>query len=169
MLLMGDEVRRSQGGNNNAYCQDNEVGWFNWELVDRNADLLVFVKGLISLIHKYEIFKIEYLLATPEDIEEPHITWHGVKLNQPDWSEDSRSLAFTLLHPSAKEVIHVMVNAYWKGLRYQVPDPKGKHWYKVVDTSLEAPDDLIMAGHGQPCKNKYIRVPDRSITILIAQ
>jgi len=169
MLLMGDEVRRSQGGNNNAYCQDNEVGWFNWELVERNAGLLQFVKGLIALTHKYEIFKIEYLLATPDDIEEPHITWHGVRLRKPDWSEDSRSLSFTLLHPTANEVIHVMVNAYWKSLRFQVPDPKGQNWYKIVDTSMDTPDDLVAPGKAEPFNKKLITVPDRSIIILVAQ
>ena len=169
MLLMGDEVRRSQGGNNNAYCQDNEIGWFNWDLVDKNSDLLDFVKGLISFIQQREIFKIEDLLATSEDIDEPHITWHGVKLNEPDWSENSQSLSFTLFHPEAKEAVHVMVNAYWKNLKFQIPDLKGISWFKVIDTSASTPNDFIEVGKGEIESKKLINVKDRSIIVLIAQ
>lgn len=169
MLLMGDEVRRSQGGNNNAYCQDNEVGWFNWDLVDKNSDLLDFVKGLISFIEQREIFKIEDLLSTPEDIDEPHISWHGVELNKPDWSKNSQSLAFTLLHPEANETIHVMVNAYWKNLKFQIPDLNGNSWFKVVDTSALAPNDFFEVGKGEISSKKIITVKDRSIIVLMAQ
>jgi isoamylase len=169
MLLMGDEVRRSQQGNNNTYCQDNEIGWFNWDLVNENADLLNFVKGLISCTQRKEIFKIENLLATPEDIDEPHISWHGVKLNKPDWSENSRSLAFTLFHPEANETIHVMVNAWWKTLKYQIPEAKGKKWYKVVDTAAAAPDDFFEECKGNVVNKKIIAVQDRSILILMAK
>ena len=169
MLLMGDEVRRSQGGNNNVYCQDNEKGWFNWDLVNDNADLLNFVKGLISFTQQKEIFKIENLLASPEDIDEPHITWHGVELNKPDWSENSRSLAFTLFHPESNEVIHVMVNAYWKDLKFHIPDLKGKQWIEVVDTSSRAPNDFFKVGKGRITGKKLINVKDRSILILMAK
>lgn len=169
MILMGDEVRRSQGGNNNAYCQDNKVGWFNWELVNQNADLLNFVKGVISFTKQMEIFKIEDLLATSEDIDEPHITWHGVELNKPDWSENSHSLAFTLFHPEAKETIHVVVNAFWKNLKYQIPKLKGKKWHKVVDTSALAPNDFFEFGKGEIVEKKLITVKDRTIIVLVAQ
>ena len=169
MILMGDEVGRSQGGNNNAYCQDNKVGWFNWELVDQNADLLNFVKGVISFTKQMEIFKIEDLLATSEDIDEPHIAWHGVELNKPDWSDNSHSLAFTLFHPEAKETIHVVVNAFWKNLKYQIPKLKGKKWHKVVDTSALAPNDFFEFGKGEIVEKKLITVKDRTIIVLVAQ
>ena len=168
MLLMGDEVRRSQGGNNNTYCQDNEKGWFDWELVKKNADLLNFVKGLISFTRTKKIFKIEDLLATPEDIDEPHITWHGTRLNKPDWSENSRSLAFTLFHPEANETIHVVVNAYWKDLKFQLPQLKKNSWYKIVDTSASAPGDFFKVGEGEMIDGKTIVIKDRSIMILMA-
>ena len=166
MLLMGDEVLRTQKGNNNAYCQDNEVGWFDWDLVTRNSGLLSFVKGLISFTQKYEIFKIEELLATTEDIDEPHIAWHGVELNKPDWSKNSKSLAFSLFHPEANEVIHVMVNAYWKSLKFQIPVLKRKQWHKVVDTSASSPNDFANVGEGEIVNRKFMNVMDRSIIIL---
>ncbi len=168
MLLMGDEVRRTQNGNNNAYCQDNEVSWFDWELVNKNERLLEFVKGLISFTQGLEIFKIEDLLASFEDIEEPHITWHGIELNKPDWSENSQSLAFTLLHPQAGEIVHVMVNAFWKSLKFQIPQLKEKKWYKVVDTAEEAPNDFTEVGKGKKIDKRLLTINDRSIIVLMA-
>ncbi len=169
MLLMGDEVRRTQQGNNNAYCQNNEVGWFDWDLVKKNGDLLNFVKGLIVCTQQKEIFRIEDILATSEDIDEPHITWHGIKLNEPDWYSSSQSLAFTLIHPEAKEIIHVMVNAYHKELSFQIPVLKEKMWYKMVDTSAAAPNDFARVGRGETVKRNSIKVKDRSIIVLMAQ
>ncbi|MCG8309883.1 MAG: glycogen debranching protein GlgX [Cytophagales bacterium] len=169
MLLMGDEVRRSQRGNNNTYCQDNATGWFDWELVKKHADLLGFVKGLIAFTLNKKIFKIKDLLATPEDIDEPHITWHGVHLNKPDWSENSRSLAFTLFHPAANEIIHVIVNAYWKKLKFQIPKLVEKKWYKIVDTSEVAGKDFSALGKGATIDQRKIQVPDRSIIVMMAK
>ena len=169
MLLMGDEVRRSQGGNNNTYCQDNETGWFDWDLVIKNRDLLSFTKGLINFTQNKKIFKIEDLLATPEDIDEPHITWHGTELKNPDWSENSKSLAFTLFHPEANEIIHVIVNAFWKNLKFQIPTLKGKKWHKIVDTSATSPNDFFDLGKGETVQRTKINVSDRSIMVLMAK
>lgn len=169
MLLMGDEVRRSQHGNNNAYCQDNELSWLDWELMKQNADLLRFVKGLISFTQNLEIFRIENLLATSEDIEEPHITWHGVTLYQPDWSDNSLSLAFTLFHPKANERIHVMVNSYWKALEFQIPKIENSDWYKIIDTSAPSPDDFTALENGMKMRPKSMKVANRSIVILMAK
>jgi len=169
MLLMGDEVRRTQRGNNNTYCQNNDVGWFDWDLVDKNRDLLNFVKGMIACTQQKEIFRIEDILASSEDIDEPHITWHGIKLHKPDWSDNSQSLAFTLIHPDAKEIIHVMVNAYHKELSFQLPPLTGKHWFKMVDTAAAAPEDFNFVGKGEEILQSSIDVQDRSIIVLMAQ
>jgi len=169
MLLMGDEVRRTQRGNNNAYCQDNELGWFDWSLVEKNADLLRFTKNLICFSQKKAIFKIENILATTEDIDDPHIAWHGTQINKPDWSKDSHSLAFTLFHPQAKETIHVMVNAFWETLKFQLPTLKEQSWYKVVDTSSVSPKDFCKAGEGEVIDRSIMKVRDRSIVVLVAK
>lgn len=168
MILMGDEVRRTQRGNNNAYCQDNAISWFDWELVNKNQGLLDFVKGLIVFSQQLEIFKIENLLAIPEEIDEPHITWHGVELNSPDWSKDSHSLAFTLYHPQANETLHIMVNAFWESLIFQIPPVKGKVWRKVIDTSMSSPKDFQQPGKGDKIANSIIKVLDRSVVVLMA-
>jgi isoamylase len=169
MLLMGDEVRRTQKGNNNAYCQDNEIGWFDWDLVNKNADLLEFTKSLICFTQKLEIFRIEDLLATSEDIDDPHIAWHGVELDRPDWSKNSRSLGFTLYHPKAGECIHVMVNAYWDTLKFQIPKLVHQNWYKVVDTSAKSPYDFCKPGLGEKINQSALKVMDRSIIVLMAR
>jgi glycogen operon protein len=169
MLLMGDEVRRTQKGNNNAYCQDNEIGWFDWDLVQKNSELLTFARNIIYFTQKLQMFKIEDLLATPEDIDEPHITWHGIELNKPDWSKNSHSLAFTLYHPVARETVHVMVNAFWDTLKFQIPALKEQKWYKVIDTSVEAPNDFCKPGGGQKLDRKVVKVKDRSIMLLMAK
>ena len=131
--------------------------------------MLDFTKGLIAFTQEREIFKIEDLLASSEDIDEPHIAWHGIELNKPDWSKHSRSLAFTLFYPDANEVIHVMVNAYWKSLKFQIPDSKGKSWYKVVDTAASTPKDFSAVGKGEIISKKSIPIKDRSIIVLMAQ
>ncbi len=98
MILMGDEVRRTQQGNNNAYCQNNELSWFDWRNIESNLGLFRFVKNGISLIQGLEVFRLEKALA-PTAGRDPYLVWHGIELHQPDWSDDSHYLAFTLAYP----------------------------------------------------------------------
>jgi isoamylase len=124
MLLMGDEIRRSQLCNNNAYCQDNEVSWFDWSSIDKYADLRNFTKSLISFTQATTIFRQERILATTTTTTAPQITWHGTRLGQPDWGDDSHSLAFSLYYPECGEHLHVMLNAYWQPLTFDLPPPR---------------------------------------------
>ena len=96
MLSMGDEVRRTQGGNNNAYCQDNETSWFDWSLVASNADLLRFVKAVITVRMGLDLTTFRHGLSLREFVERLQVQFHGVRLHQPDWSDASHSLAMTL-------------------------------------------------------------------------
>lgn len=96
MLSMGDEVRRTQGGNNNANCQDNQTSWFDWSLSASNADLLRFVKGVITVRMGLDLTTFRHGLSLREFVERLQVQFHGVRLHQPDWSEDSHSLAMTL-------------------------------------------------------------------------
>ena len=143
MLLMGDEVRHTQLGNNNAYCQDNELSWFDWSLVETNQGLLNFVKKLIHFIQGLEIFRQENFLQVTHASSEPHLIWHGTKLGQPDWGEDSHAIAFSLSHPASGEHLHVMLNAYWEPLNFELPPLEpGNYWHRIVDTALPAPNDF---------------------------
>lgn len=143
MLLMGDEIRHTQFGNNNAYCQDNELSWFDWSLVEKNQDLLRFVKKLIQFVGELKIFRSKQFLQVDKEGSQPYIIWHGQRLQQPDWSDNSRCLAFSLCHPEHEERLHVIFNAYWEPLEFELPSLKlGNAWYRIVDTSLPAPEDF---------------------------
>ncbi len=140
MLLMGDEVRRTQKGNNNAYCQDNEISWFDWDLIQSHKDLLRFVKGVIGFYHKNKLFQTDEYWTLPGG---PDIYWHGVKLEKPDWCNDSHTLAFELVHPDCNEHLHVMINAYREPLYFEIPTLSSKElWYRVFDTFLSPPQDF---------------------------
>ncbi|AFY76141.1 glycogen debranching enzyme GlgX [Pleurocapsa sp. PCC 7327] len=167
MLLMGDEVRRSQKGNNNAYCQDNELSWFDWSAVAKETDLLRYVKGLIKLVQSFKIFQEERLLEVASETHKPHLVWHGVKLEQPDWGYDSHSLAFTLRHPAADERLHVMLNAYWEPLTFELPLlGYCDGWHRIIDTSLASPDDFCDPKTAPPVRGEQYQVMARSTVIL---
>jgi len=170
MLLMGDEVRRTQQGNNNAYCQDNEMSWFDWGGVERHAGLLRFVRGLIHFTQAREIFREERFWTATERGEAPHISWHGVSLEQPDWGYDSHSLAFTLRHPEGGDHLHVMLNAYWEPLMFELPPlPTGERWHRIVDTALPTPGDFSDPEAARPMDGDRYRVEARSAVLLMAQ
>lgn len=145
MILMGDEVRRTQLGNNNAYCQDNELSWFDWSLVEKNKDLFRFVKLLIEVRLQRDTTKLEFGMSLRELLDRPLITWHGVKLNQPDWSDNSHSIAMTVQSLSGKIAMHYMINAYTAPLDFELPTlHHGKlcSWSRWIDTSLPSPEDI---------------------------
>lgn len=171
MLLMGDEIRHSQRGNNNAYCQNNELSWFDWTAVERETDLLRFTKGLIHVIQTLKVFGIEHLLrVTSTWHAEPHIVWHGCRLHQPDWSEQSHSLAFTLCHPAAGERIHVMLNAYWEALVFDMPNlSRSERWHRMVDTALHPPHDFCYPAEAPPVEGYLYPVSPRSSVVLISR
>ncbi|HEY9640368.1 MAG TPA: hypothetical protein V6C57_07785, partial [Coleofasciculaceae cyanobacterium] len=99
---------------------------------------------------------------------EPHIVWHGVKLGQPDWGEDSHSLAFTLRHPEAGEHLHILLNAYWEPLVFELPPlDKGEAWHQVVDTALPSPDDISLPEVAPRVKSNTYRVMARSSVVLM--
>ena len=170
MLLMGDEVQRTQRGNNNAYCQDNEMSWFDWGGVERHAGLLRFVQGLIHFTQAREIFREERFWTATEGGQEPHITWHGVRLEQPDWGHDSHTLAFTLCHPEGGDHLHVMLNAYWEPLAFELPPlPARERWHRIVDTALLAPDDFSDPEAAPTINGDRYQVGARSAVVLMAQ
>lgn len=169
MLLMGDEVRRSQLGNNNAYGQDNQLSWFDWSDREKNADMLGFVRSLIHFIQARQIFRQEKLLLSSSNTQNPYINWHGVQLGQPDWGYDSHSLAFTLHHPESGEHLHIMLNAYWESLTFELPPLSSrKGWHRIVDTALSSPADFCDLPEAPLIKEYNYQVTARSSVILMA-
>ena len=121
MILMGDEVRRTQHGNNNAYCHDNEVGWFDWDLVAKHVDVHRFVETP----HRATApARLRARAGSPDPIDlirEASKGWHGTKLNEPDWSDHSHSVAFSAELQQENRLVHLIFNAYWEPLQFQLP------------------------------------------------
>ena len=168
MLLMGDEVRRTQHGNNNAYCQDNELSWFDWTALEPQAGLLRFVSGLVHFVQSREIFREERFWS--KNGKQAHISWHGVRLGQPDWGDNSHSLAFSLRHPGGNDQLHIMLNAYWEPLLFELPPlPAESCWYRIVDTALPSPHDFCPPAEAPLVAQDGYPVVARSAVILLAQ
>ena len=169
MILMGDEVRRTQNGNNNAYCQNNELGWFDWSLISKHSDLLRFFKGIIRFTREHQIFQIETLIQDDPTSDLPNISWHGTQLGQPCWDDDSYHLALSLHHPQADEFLHIMLNAYWKPLSFELPKlSPHKNWHRIVDTALVAPFDFSDLKVASLIQVDYYQVQPRSLVMLMA-
>jgi isoamylase len=146
MILMGDEVRRTQYGNNNAYCQDNETSWFDWALVSKHADVHRFVRLLIARRILRDKDPESQRISLTQLIRQANKDWHGVKLLQPDWSDHSHSVAFGLELRKEKIHCHLIFNAYWEPLEFELPfagSAETDPWRRWIDTSLESPDDIV--------------------------
>jgi glycogen operon protein len=143
MLLMGDEVRRTQQGNNNAYCQDDEISWFDWTLVDRYADVLRFVRVLNAFRKQRDVVVEGSTLNLNELLQRAKIRWSGVALDQPDWNDQSHSLAMTIESLRARFLFHCLFNAYTGPLTFELPivEPGDEPWRRCVDTALASPED----------------------------
>ncbi len=146
MLLMGDEARRSQQGNNNAYCQDSEISWLNWTRLEKYPDVHRFVRQLIAIRLQPDpdqgYLKDQTLNQIFARFE---IKFHGVRLDQPTWSDADRSLALTVQDPEGGVFGYFIFNAYGESLEFELPPLKegeSQAWYRWLDTYLEAPADI---------------------------
>ncbi|HWU41583.1 MAG TPA: hypothetical protein VN203_28335, partial [Candidatus Acidoferrum sp.] len=170
MLLMGDEVRRTQRGNNNAYCQDSEISWFDWRLLDRHPDVLRFIQQLASFRLRRDASE-EAGLTLNELLRRGQVQWHGVKLNRPDWGGPSHSLACTFRSIKGRFLIHLMINAYWEPLEFELP-PAGESaasaWHRWIDTALDSPDDLCEWASAPAVTVAGYPVKPRSVVVLFA-
>ncbi|MDO6764243.1 glycogen debranching protein GlgX [Agarivorans sp. 1_MG-2023] len=167
MITMGDEVKRTQGGNNNAYCQDNETSWFDWTLVDKNPELLRFVRELIKLRRYDDVLEEKIHLSLSDVIHDANIEWHGVKQGQPDWSENSHSVAMTMLDPYSKDRMYMVFNSYWEELEFEVPSIEG-HWFMLVNTSAKSPEDVYDFKTAPMLETGSVKVAARSVMIFVA-
>lgn len=135
MLLGGDEFRRSQLGNNNAYCQDNETSWYDWRLADRNADLIRFVRGVIALRKRHPVLSAERFYT------ESDISWFGVDGQAPDWDGRSNRLACVIRDDRKDSKLCLLFNGTLQPCHFNLPAEVGG-WRLLVDTFRHSPDDL---------------------------
>jgi glycogen operon protein len=169
MLQMGDEVRRTQQGNNNAYCQDNEISWFNWNLCSTNEGLLRFVRNMIRVRLNFNQGTKGDRITLEEYLSKARIEWHGVELGKPDWGNSSHSIALTLHDMAVDQVRYIAINAYWQPLEFELPPANGDSsvaWLRLIDTSLPSPNDIVDEGKGSPVVGSNYLVNPRSIVML---
>jgi glycogen operon protein len=166
MLMMGDEIRRTQFGNNNAYCQNNEVSWFDWSLCQRYADLHRFVQLLIQLRLRFAANPRGNILSLAEFIKRAKIQWHGVQLWAPDLSVDSHTLAATV-YLENEGGFHLMVNAYWEPLSFSLPAVSEGFgpWRRLIDTFQDAPSGFLEQ-EGETQGQTAYTVQSRSIVLM---
>jgi glycogen operon protein len=171
MILMGDEMRRSQCGNNNAYCQDNEISWLDWALLEKHADVHHFVQLLIRrrLLRDEDAERQRKPLN--QLVQEAIKSWHGVKLNQADWSDDSHRLALSVEVEKENLLFYMILNAHWDPHDFELPavDRASQgSWRRWIDTSLEMPDDIVEWQNAAPIPTGSYRAGARSTVVLIA-
>ncbi|KAB2905735.1 MAG: glycogen debranching protein GlgX [Anaerolineae bacterium] len=170
MILGGDEIRRTQLGNNNAYCQDNQISWYDWTLLDHYGDLFRFTKWMIQLRKDHPVFQRERYFSGEIDptTNFPDIEWHGIRLHKPDFGHYSHALAFTLAGLGVDNTFHVIVNSYWESLEFELPElPRGWYWLRLVDTTLPSPEDICEPGGEIPVTTSTYWAGARSIVILM--
>jgi glycogen operon protein len=179
MILMGDEVARTQHGNNNAYCHDTELSWLDWTLLDRNPDLLGFFKSCIAFRHAHPVLRNREHLHNADYVGSgrPDISWHGTRAWSPDWSGGSRILAFMLDGRHARggtvadDDVYVALNAHWEPHEFELPAPRdGRRWHVFANTGAPPPGDVWEPG-AEPLleDQRSMFIGPRSIVVLVGR
>jgi glycogen operon protein len=179
MILAGDEIGKTQQGNNNAYCQDNEISWIDWKLVDRNAELFNFCKSMIAFRKAHPTLRSDTLDNNPGNSagDYPALSWHGTSAWNADWSKDSRLLAFMALEKRNQRgtvkhsFIYVAMNMHWEAHDFELPRlPKDLSWHVFANTDMKPPSDIALPGREVIVENqaKFL-VGARSVVVLVGK
>jgi glycogen operon protein len=171
MILAGDEMGRSQRGNNNSYCQDNNISWLNWQGLVENKSLYRFFRLLIAFRKAHALLRHDSFMI--KDGLGLQIHWHGHQLGQPDWSFESRSLAAHMFGRHAKGIfpdIYLIANAHWETGAFQLPPLNHQKWHRFIDTGL--PGELAIMDDEQlqvlGDQSHYL-VSARTVVVLIGR
>ena len=171
MIVMGDEVRRTQRGNNNAYCQDNETSWFDRSLLSKHAHVHRFVKLLVARRLLRDVAPENHHESLNQLLRESNKAWHGVKLFQPGWSNSSHSIAFSAELKKPKQLFHMILNAHWEPLEFELPrlsEEAGGLCRRWIDTSLDSPDDIVEWQSAPSFSGTTYSAGPRSVVVLYA-
>jgi glycogen operon protein len=179
MILMGDEVARTQYGNNNAYCHDNEVTWLDWSLLEKNADLFRFFQTCIAFRRAHPVLRNKIHFQNRDYVGSgyPDISWHGVRSWNPDWSYASRTLAFLLCGKHARggtacdDYIYVAMNMHWEAHMFEVPSlPREMRWRIAINTSMPSPEDAWSPGQEPVASDQHnFLAGSRSVVVLVGR
>ncbi len=171
MILAGDEIARTQQGNNNAYCQDNDVSWINWDFAKENDGLLRFFQLMIAFRKRCPMLRRD-TFAVDSDTGF-HVTWHGTKRMSADWGPESRSVAmqWTKTHPDgSRDDLHFIAHAHWEHAVFELPEIGNRTWFRLVDTALPSPQDIATEGQEFPLASQdSYPIMSRSVAIFVAK
>ncbi|MEZ0095585.1 glycogen debranching protein GlgX [Streptacidiphilus sp. EB129] len=168
MILAGDEFRNSQGGNNNGYCQDNQISWLDWEQAALHTGLQRFVAGMTELRRQFPaVREPQFFSGRRSERGLPDVAWHGTRLEQPGWEDtQARVLSFTLAGFQGEPDLHVILNMYHLGLDFELPSIPGRPWARRVDTARPSPDDVLPAGSEKRVQGGTYHAQGRSVVVL---
>ncbi len=176
MILFGDEVLRTQRGNNNAYCQDNAVSWFDWRLVERNAEMLRFVQALIAFRRQQPNVRRGSFLTGKSTRPGllPDVSWYAPSGKPIDWSHPSQGLTSVLgtsgLDDDAARPVMIMLHPGGEPKHFHVPAPvAGLDWRLFIDTAAESPEDVYPDQNGPPPETGPITLEARSMQCYVAK
>jgi isoamylase len=179
MILMGDEMGRTQYGNNNTYCHDNELNWLDWTLLTKNQDIFQFVKHCIAFRKAHPVLRNRDHFQHRDYVGSGYadITWHGTKAWYADWSDQTHTIAFMLCGQHAKsgtvqdDYIYVAINMHWESHWFEIPGlPPGMQWNVFANTGVNPPQDSWTPGAEPRLDNQQgIFLGDRSVVILVGR
>lgn len=179
MILSGDEMGNTQFGNNNAYCQDNKIGWLNWDNLEKNVDLYNYFQKIIAFRKQHKVLRHEYHLGYCDykNTGYPDISWHGVKAWIPDATYNNLTIAFMLNGCYAEtdgvpdDFVYVAMNMHWEMHGFELPQlPEGKFWHIFANTDVAAPFDIVEPGAEILMDNQHeVLVGARSVVILVGK
>jgi isoamylase len=163
MLLGGDEFRRTQRGNNNAYCQDNEVSWFDWSLMEKHKEIQRFTRGIIAFRRAHPVLRRTVFYSDGD------IKWYAPNGGIPDWMDGRQKSFACLILGRTEPDLFLMFNADTTSVDFSIPaSPESKIWRLAADTSRTAPDDLFEPGKEPSMQGQIsFRVEPRSSAILL--
>ena len=168
LLLGGDEIRRTQGGNNNPYNQDNATTWFDWTMAGSNQAMLRFVQRMIGFRKAHPALRgRHFYTGKVNERGMPDIAWHGTMLGSPGFDDPlGRALACTIAGFAGDADLHVMMNMFWEPLDFEVPTDPQRTWLVAVDTFAATPDDIADPDRRRSLRPSPCTVQGRSIVIL---
>jgi isoamylase len=172
MITMGDEVRRTQNGNNNGYCHDDESIWFDWDLLKKHSDVHRFVQYVIRRRLMRDVGPEQQRMTLAQLLDAGIKGWHGIKLNQPDWNDYSHSVALSVQVTSENLLLYLIFNAYWEPLDFELPPldtSAGSSWHRWVDTYLDSPQDIVEWETAPMIQSPTYRTGPRSVVVLWAK
>jgi glycogen operon protein len=169
MILAGDEVLRTQQGNNNGYCQDNDLSWFDWTLTEKNREMLRFVTKMIAFRKRHPCLMRRHFLTGMKKEKSffPDVTWQGTKLNEPLWHDpNAQVLAYTLgKREEGEEDLHIIFNMSDHEVEMPLPFLPGRAWHRAIDTGQPSSGDIFEPSNQPRIKDSSYCVSSHSVVV----